>query len=399
MENKINFQTILMGFLHFLVAFTSITVVTSILGFNLPMAYLFAGVNTILFHIITKNKLPTILGVSGLYVGSILFVVKNYGASYAFGGIIIAGIIYIIFALISFKYQDKILKFFPDWLLSVVIILIGLGLLPTGKSLIASNLMVGLVAFGVTALVDIFGKKLSMLAMPCGVLAGTLVMLFTKGLTLTPLHKSLSMQMIHPQFGLASLTVAIVAFATIFEMLGDIKNTGEIIGKDVFKEVGIGRVALGNGVGTLLGGLFGANAYTTYAESVSFVQLSKYYNPWSQVIASILYIIIAFITPVSKLIMCLPTEAFGGCVIYLFSMIVVNGIKQLINSNINLNVDKRKFIIITIMIGIVSIDFLINGISFNSTAIATISGMLLNIIIPDNNKNKLRKEETGNETI
>lgn len=106
-------KVILIGLMHLLVSFTSIVVVTSILGFNLPLAFLFAGIGTIVFHIVTKNKIPVTLGTSGLYVGSILFVASTYGVSYAHGGIIMAGLIYIAFAMVMFKWQDKVIKFFP----------------------------------------------------------------------------------------------------------------------------------------------------------------------------------------------------------------------------------------------------------------------------------------------
>ena len=167
-------KTILMGFMHMIVAFTSIVVITGALGFNLPLAFLFAGVGTLVFHLVTKNEIPVTLGVSGVYMGAILFVVEQYGVAFAHGGIVVAGLFYILFALIMFKWQDKILPLFPTWLLSTVVALIGLNLLPIGASLLTTDILVGLTSLVVTTLVSLIGnEKLGMFAVPIGVLAGT----------------------------------------------------------------------------------------------------------------------------------------------------------------------------------------------------------------------------------
>ena len=216
-----------------------------------------------------------------------------------------------------------------------------------------------------------------------GVAAGTITMALTKGLDLTPLAQPLSLVFSAPKFNLsASLTIGLLSIAVMFEMMGDTKNTSDIIGLDVFKEVGVGRISLGNGLATILGGLGSSNAYTTYSENSAFVMLSKYFNPMAQVFTGIFFITVAFITPVSKLILCLPMEAFGGVVVYLFSMIMVNSMKQLFNSGIDLNKDRKEFVIIIIMIGIAALEYVISGISISSVAIATLVGVILNALMP-----------------
>lgn len=375
---------ILMGISHLLVSFTSLTVVTSVLGFNLPLAFLFAGIGTLIFHIATKNKLPMVLGVSGLYIGSLLYVTQNFGIEYAMGGIVVAGIIYVLFALIMFKWQDKILKFFPDWLLSTVVLLIGLNLLPIGRDLMLSNLLVGLVAFGITALIDLFGgKKLGMFAMPLGVLAGTVTMALTNGLDYSVLSQTVSMEFITPKFALAPiLSIAPLTLAVMFETLGDTKNNSDIIGMDIFKEVGLGRILLGNGLATIAGGSFGANVYTTYSENNAFIMLSKYYNPMAQIVTAFLMIAVAFVPAITKGVMLIPSEAMGGVVAYLFAMIAVNAIKQIVSSGVNLANNKRVFVIITVMISLSSLTYVIGGISISSVAIATLVGTVLNALVP-----------------
>lgn len=380
---KIDLKTVFVGFLHFLVAFTSITVVTRIVGFNLPNAFLFAGISTIIFHLLTKNKLPITMGVSGLYIGGILYVAQNMGVEYAFGGIIVAGLIYILFGLAMFLWQDKVLKLFPDWFLSIVVLLIALTLLPIGVSLVKSSMLVGLSALLVTAIADIFlNKKYSIFAMPLGIFVGTIVAYFTIGLDFTLLTQTMALSFVIPKFSISAiLSISIIAIAVIFEMLGDSKNVGDIIGINIFKEVGLGRISIGNGLGTILGGLGSSNAYTTYSENTAFVLLSRYYNPTAQLFTALFFIGIAFLTPVSQFIMILPLEAFGGVVTYLFSMIAVNSIKQIVNSGINLNEDKAVFGIMSLMISISFLSFIISGVSISSVAVATLVGLILNIIL------------------
>lgn len=382
MEFKFDRKMIIMGILHALVAFTSIAVVTVIEGFNLSNAFLFAGVNTILFHIITKNKLPVTLGVSGLYIGSILFVTQTYGLAYTYGGIIVAGLVYVVFGLFALKFQYKIMGVFPSWLLSTVVLLIGLSLLPIGTGLIQTNIAVGVTALIVTGLVDLLGgNKMGMFAMPLGVLAGTLVAVFTTGLDFTVMSNTQSFEFITPQFALAPvLTIAMIPLAVIFEMMGDVKNTGDIIGKDVFKEVGLGRISIGNGISTIIGGAGSSNAYTTYSESTAFVMLSRYFNPSAQLITGVIFIAIAFFTPVINAIQLIPTEAFGGVVTYLFALIAINSIKQIAGSGVDLNKDRKTFAIMITMLAVSTLTFVIAGVSVSSVAIATVVGVILNTL-------------------
>jgi uracil permease len=370
-------KVILMGILHLLVAFTSIAVVTSIVGFNLPLAFLFAGIGTIVFHIVTKNKLPVTLGTSGLYIGSVLFVATTYGVAYAHGGIIVAGIMYLIFAMIMFKWQDKVLSLFPQWLLSTVVLLIGLSLLPIGVSLVQTSMIVGLTSLVVTALVDLLGgRKLGMFAMPIGVLAGTVVAFLLTGIPVMPTMAGI--EYVAPMFNWQSaLAIGLISIPVMFEMMGDTKNTGDIIGKDVFKEVGVGRISLGNGLATIMGGAGGSNAYTTFSENTAFVMLSKYYNASAQIWTGIFLIILAFLTPVSAIIAMIPMEAFGGVVTYLFAMIAVNAIKQIAQA-VNLDTEPKTFAIMTIMVAISVLTITVGGVAISSVAIATLVGVILN---------------------
>lgn len=370
-----------MGISHLLVSFTSIVVVTRILGFNLPMAFLFSGLATILFHLVTNHKLPVVMGVSGLYLGSIIYVTSEYGKEYAMGGILVAGLIYILFGLVMLNKsrQRRLMKLFPTWLLSVTVMLIGLNLLPIGVSMLTSNMLIGLTAFFGVLIVDLFGgKSLKLFAMPIGVVLGTLVGALTGAIDMSVLSQPQALDFQFPKFSLpAILAIAPVAFTVIFEMLGDIKNTSDIIGIDVYEEVGVGRIAIGNGIGTFFGGMLGANAYTTYSENSAFLMLTKFFDPRAQIVTAFLMIAIA-LTPITNIVMLIPSEALGGVVAYLFAMITVNSLKQLFNSGIDLNKDVKEFIIITVMIVVAWTPCVIFGIEFSSVSVATLVGVIMN---------------------
>lgn len=373
-------QTALMGLLHMLVAFTAMAVVTQVVGFSLQTALLFAGIGTIVFHFLTKHKLPVVMGVSAAYIGGILTISNTYGQAYAFGGIISAGIFYMLFSLVMFKYQRQVMKFFPAWLLSTVILLIGLSLLPIGVDLIGSHLAVGLAAFFGAALFDLFAKgQAKYFALPFGILIGTVVALLTIGLS-DPIPPT-GFEFIIPRFNLSAiLSIGLVAFPTIFEMLGDTKNTGDIIGIDVFEEVGVGRIALGNGLATIIGGLGGSNAYTTYSENAGFLLQTKYFNPHAQIWTGLFFILLSLFTPFLSFIQRIPTAVFGGVILYLFALITMNAVRQIGEALADNAEDTHyAFQIMSIMVALSTIGFVFGGVAFSSVAVATFIGVILHV--------------------
>lgn len=382
-SKQFTLKNILMGVTFFLVTITSVVVVTQIIGFNLPLALLFTGISTILFHIITKNLLATIVGVSGLYVPSILYISQVYGKEYALGGVIGAGVMYLIYGIIMVKYQDKFMQIIPKYLLSTVIILIGLNLIPIGVSLVESNIVVGLISMSVMLIVELFGgKKIRLFSMAIGIIVGTFAQYLFYGLDLAPLSQQLSIEVMSPKFNLSAfLTISLVSLAVVFETLGDSKNIGEISKVDIFKEIGLGRIFIANGIASILGGLVGTAPFTTYSEQNSAVQITEYRNPWAEIFSGVFFIILAFSTPLIKYLLVIPSAAFGGVVLFLFSTICISAIKQIVDSKINFDKDKNAFIIMGTMLAISFIDFVFCGISISSIALATFAGIVLNVIL------------------
>lgn len=389
---NITFKNIFMGLVFLFVNITSVIVVTQIMHLNLPLAFLMTGINTIIFHQLTKHKLPSVLGVSGLYISGILMISQKYSVEYALGGTVMAGVMYLVFSLIAYKFKKQIIRLIPDYLLSTIILLIALGLIPIGANLVNQNLLVGLSAMATMLLIELFIKndKIRLFSMPFGILVGTLVQILTHGLNMTPLSQQLSLQLTYPKFNIESfLTISLISFAVVFEALGDCKNTGDIAKVDLFEEVGLHRIFLANGIGSILNGFLGVAPATTFSEQNSAVQITKYRNTYAEMFTGLFFILIAFITPISKFILCIPIEAFGGVLLFLFATVASSAIKQIINSGINLETNREAFIIISLMIAINFITFSIKGVGVSSIAIATFIGIVLNIILPktkgDNN--------------
>jgi uracil permease len=370
------------GLLHTLVAFTSIVVVSRIVGFNLANSFLFVGIGTLILHLFTKNKIASLMGISGSYIGGMIYVTKTFGIEYTLGGVIVSGIIYVIFGLLMLKWQDKILKYMPNWLLSVAVMLIGLTLIPIGVSMTSTNMSVGLIALTVTALISLFGnKKINMFAIPIGILVATVFKLSIFGLDTSVLNQTFTYQFFIPKFNLASLTaVGIIGLPVIFELLGDTKNTSSCMNKDLFKEVGVGKIALGNGLGSIISGLGGSLPVTSYSENNGFLLLSGYTNPNAQIFSSIFFILLSVATPLIKYAMLIPSEVLGGIALYLYALITINSIKDLAETSILSY--KREFTIITVMVAMFFLPFAINGIVISSVATSVIVGLILNLIIP-----------------
>lgn len=372
------------GLLHGIIAFTSIVVVANILGFPLTNSFLFAGVGTLIFKLVTKNKIPMVMGISGSYISAMLLIGGAYGKGAVLCGVITSGVIYIILGLLITKYQNNIFKFIPKWILNVAVILIALNLLPIGSDLVGDNILVAVITIGTLIICTLLKNKyINMFSVPIAIIIGTLFVAVTTGLDFSVLSQTLSFEFIRPEFNLSAIfTIGLVSLGVLGEILGDTENTSNIIGKDIAKEVGLGRVVIGNGLATLTSGAGSSIPSTSYGENASLLLITKYFRPNAQIYTAIFFIIISFFTPLLKLVMLIPSSCLGSIALYLYAMFCVNAIKDL-SKNVDLKNDNKKFIIITVMIAIFFININIFGVSISSIAVSMIVGVLLNLFIKE----------------
>ena len=360
------------GFLHLLVAFTSIVFVCQVTGFNIPLAFLAVGIGTLLFHTVTKNKLASIMGVSGSYIGGMIAVNQQFGLEYVVGGVIISAFIYILFGLLLMKWQDKVMKLFPHYILNMAVFFIALTLIPIGLSMAKGDMYIALMAILFVLFFDRF-KFTKIFAMPLGLICATILSMVVRGVIHTEIATTI--EFTTPAFNLQSFSlIGIIALAVVFEALGDIKNTGNAQGIDVFKEVGIGKILFGNGLSSLTAGCMGSLPLTTYSENVGFLYMSKYTRPTAQLWTALFYITIAFIPSLVFFIGYIPMAALGGLLLYLFSLIGVSTVNEL-----RVESDNQSMVCVVMMIMFFAAPYISTSIS--PIAIAMIAGLILNIVI------------------
>ena len=315
------------GILHLLTIITSIIFVANTTGMNMPLAFLVSGIGTLIFTLITKGKTPLALGLSGSYVAGVIAVSTTQGVEFAVGGTLLAGVFYILFAILI-KYFPKILNLFTPTILSLAILFIAFNLLPIGVNVVKLAPITGLITF-VSVLLFSQIKRTKQFSFPLGLLIGSIVHAFLYGLS--PSLSSSTIEFIRPQFSMLGFTsISIVAIAVLFEALSDSKLVSDVTDTE-FKPH---RIIMGNGLATVIGALFGSsNAVTTYTESTSFLMETKWFKWQSTVLTSILLIVLALIPQVSVLISYIPIASFGGLLLYLFSTVATYRISELDLSN------------------------------------------------------------------
>lgn len=327
MKEKFNMKDIWYGCLHVLVAMSSILFVCGATGINLPLSFLTVGVGTLIFHAFTKNKLAVLMGVSGSFIGGMAIVSAEYGPSYVAGGVVIAGVIYLILGFLI-RWKPNIYNKFPKYILNVAVLLIALNLLPIGATMAGDNIWIAIATITVGFLVYAKGgKKFSAWAFPIALLTGTVLSAATGNLAITNEVQKLAFT--KPEFNLASFSlIGVIALAVAFEALGDTQNCAnaqniKLEGKD------FGNALLGNGAASTLSGCIGGLPMTTFSENVGFIYLTGYKRPEAQIISSLIFILMAFIPGIGMLISWIPSYVYGAMLLFLFAVIGTNSIKSL----------------------------------------------------------------------
>lgn len=369
MKEKFIIKDLWYGLLHVMVALSAILFVCGATGINLPLSFLTIGIGTLVFHLFTKNKLAVLMGVSGSFIGGMVLVASQYGPSYVAGGVVIAGLIYILAGILIGK-KPEIYNKFPKYILNSAVFLIALNLLPIGANMASSNITIAIATVGFGFLV-FCSKKFSQWTFPLSLLFGTVLSVITQGIpTITTGLGKIVFTM--PEFNIASFAlIGIVALAVVFEGLGDSKNCAnaqeiELDGKD------FSNILLGNGTASTISGLMGGLPLTTYSENIGFIYLTGYKRPMAQIVASIIFIIMAFIPGISAFLTIIPPYVYGAMLLFLFSLIGANSL-----INMDLKDDKQ----IKVMISMLTTFFICPASVFSPIAAAILVGFIIHIIL------------------
>ena len=275
------------------------TLVPLLVGFPPSTALFTAGIGTLLFGFITKNKVPAFLGSSFAFITPMSIIVSQYGYEYSCGGFIIVGLIYIVFALLIYKIgANKINKILPPHITGTMIIIIGLSLVPSAITNIQGNILIAIISLSISLLILLFGKGLlKQLGIMIALLVGYAISILCGLVDFSIVTQSQSIMLpsiVLPKFDLtAIMIVAPVALVTCLEHIGDITTLGVVTNKNFIENPGLHRTLIADGLATALGGLFGSVGNTTYGESTSVLALTKQYDSKLTRRAGILAIILS----------------------------------------------------------------------------------------------------------
>jgi uracil permease len=388
------YKTIILGIQHTFTMFGATVLVPIITGLDISVALFMAGLGTLIFHLITKGKVPAFLGSSFAYIAPILLVASTSGMAYAQGGIVVAGLIYIALSLLINIYgTEKIIKFFPPVVTGPIIIVIGLKLAPVAIDMASTNWILAVVTFSIVTIVSVFGKGfIKVIPVIIGLICGYILAVSTGNVDFTPIKEATFVGI--PNFTLAKfsiesiLIVAPVAIATMVEHVGDVVAIGATVEKDLLKDPGLSRTLIGDGIATSISAMFGGPANTTYSENTGVLALTRAWDPRIMQIAAVFAIGLGFSPKLGALISTIPTAVIGGISIILFGMIASIGIRSLIENQVDFNKARNLIISAVIMVlGLGGAVFPINIGTFNmeiaGMALAAIVGILLNIVLPE----------------
>lgn len=392
-------KTVVLGIQHTFTMFGATVLVPLLTGLDISVALFMSGIGTLFFHLVTKGKMPVYLGSSFAFIGPIIAATAVFGREYALGGIVVAGVLYVILAIIVyFVGVRRIMGFFPPIVTGPIIMVIGLNLAGVAIDQASSNWLLALLAFAIVVVVNVFlkgfVKSLPVLIGLLGSYAIALIItLFGYPLIdFTPLKEAAWFGV--PSFTMAKfdinaiMLVAPVAICSMVEHFGDVIAVGAIVDRDFIRDPGFTRTLIGDGVATTISALFGGPANTTYSENTGVLALTRAYNPAIMRIAACFAILMGFMPKLGGFINTIPTAIIGGISIVLFGMIASVGVRTVVDNKVDFHAPRNLIIaaaILVLGIGGATINFT-DSFSLQGMALAAIIGIILNKVLPGGQK-------------
>lgn len=305
-------RTIILGLQHAFTMFASVVLVPKLLGIDISVAIFMAGVETLVFHLLTKGKVPVFLGSSFEFLPPLLAASSIYGVDYALGGIVICGMVYAVVALIAYLFgTDKIISLFPPVVTGSISMAVGLSLASHAIGLASANWILAIITFLIVAWINVKCKgliKISSIVISIGICYLVSILL-----TMTGYAKVVDISAIKeaawfgiPQFSFAKFNVGATliilpyTICAVVDHIGDIVVTGAICKKDFTVNPGIHRTLLGDGIAASISAFFGGPPNATYSENIGVLALTQNYNPKSLRIAAIIAIILGFLKTIER---------------------------------------------------------------------------------------------------
>lgn len=412
-------KMLLLGFQHMFAMFGATVLVPLLTGLDVATTLLMAGLGTLLFHFITKGKVPAFLGSSFAFLGGYAAVAPVVDGvpnkellPYACLGVAAAGLVYLVLALlIKVVGVSKVMRFFPPVVTGPIIIAIGLGLSGSAVNNCATNWPLALIALAIVIVFNIWGKgMLKIVPILLGVVGSYFVAIIVGNLCGVeawaidftavkeaawigfPIHKEATI--LGVDWAKASLIISSVvgivpiALATMMEHIGDVSAISATVGKNFIKDPGLHRTLIGDGLATTLSSVFGGPANTTYGENTGVLALSRVYDPKVIRIAAVIAALLSFSPKFAAIISSIPTAVIGGISFVLYGMISAIGVRNVVEAKVDFTKSRNLIVAAIILVCALGLGtaatFKIGGITIalSALAVGSIMGILLNAILP-----------------
>lgn len=410
-------KVLLLGVQHLFAMFGATVLVPAITGLNVSTTLLFAGLGTLLFHLITGRKVPAFLGSSFAFLGAYGLVTasgQNIPLTYSGFGVAVAGVMYLILAFFFKQFGvKKVMRFFPPIVTGPVIICIGLSLAGSAINNCENNWLVAFVAIAVVVIANIFGKGMvKIVPILLGVVASYLFAMIVdpsaranvaqtvaeaKWFGLPVIWENTALSIFGKDFDggmllTSIITIAPISLATIVEHIGDMCAISSTVGKNYVADPGLHRTLVGDGLATSIAALFGGPANTTYGENTGVLALSKVYDPMVVRLAAVFAIVLSFCPKFAALIVAMPAATMGGVSLVLYGMISGVGVRNVVENQVDFTKSRNVLIAAMIMglaVGVTysaagAVSFTIGSItiSLSGLAVGALVGILMNAILP-----------------
>lgn len=382
-------QKTVVGAQFLFVAFGSTVLVPLLVGLDPSVALFTAGLGTLIFHLITKGKVPIFLGSSFAFIAPIIKATELYGLPGTLCGLIAVGAVYgLMSTLIRLRGVGFITKLFPSIVVGPVIMLIGLSLAGTGVDMAKSNWPLAITALLTTIIVSLFGKGLlRLIPIFAGIIVGYIAASIFGIIDFQPIIDAPWLTLpafVKPQFCWEAIIFMIpVAIAPVIEHIGDVYAINEVTGKDFVKDPGLHRTMLGDGLACVAASFIGGPPVTTYSEVTGAISLTKIADPAVIRISAIIGILFSVLGKVSALLKTIPNAVLGGIMLLLFGTIAAVGVNTLVKNKVDLG-NTRNLIIASLILtlGIGGAEMTCGTITIGGIGLAALVGVILNLILP-----------------
>ena len=407
-------KMLVLGLQHLFAMFGATVLVPAITGLNVSTTLLFAGLGTLLFHLITGRKVPAFLGSSFAFLGAYGLVTasgQDIPLTYSCFGVAVAGLVYLVLALFFKLFgAKKVMRFFPPIVTGPIIIAIGLNLSSSAINNCTGNWWIAIAAILIIVAANIWGKgMIKIIPILLGVIGSYLLAVIFDADVRANLVANVSeakwfalpIKMEQTVFGLfasgnvdthmlltAVITIVPLSLATMVEHIGDVSAISSTCNRNYIENPGLHRTLMGDGLATTLAALFGAPANTTYGENTGVLALSRIYDPRVIRIAAVLAMLFSFSPKFAAIISSMPGGTIGGVSLVLYGMISAVGVRNVVENKVDFTKSRNVLVAALILVLSIGISYSSAGslhlgaISLSGLAVGSIVGIVLNAIMP-----------------